>query len=239
MHPRKKQFRSIILSLDQEFLHQFQAKPTRSNQSLLDRVRRSLSWLKRAAEVSEEDRPPRFVDLWIGFNALYGTRRYGDDHSAGEYQDFTTFLASLLRLSSGTEQLVELMGKKYFQGRVRDLIQNKYLWNQFWDRKEEDFVRESGRELKTIEHALRNRDVTQFYSSMFQRLKVLRNQIFHGSASADTRRNKDALIPAVLVLEELVRLFIKLMIEHGQRCSWAEVPYPASRTPLHPVHDQK
>lgn len=237
MRARKNLFRVAIFNLEREFIRHLGANPTRDNQSLHDRVRRALSWLKRAAEISEEDRPPRFVDLWIAFNALYGTRHYGEDYSVGEYHDFVGFLSLLSKLSSGTERLVSLMQKRHLQGQVRDLIQNKYLWNDFWSGKEAEFQWESGKELERLSEALLHQAVETFYGCMFQRPKVLRNQIFHGSASADTRRNKDALVLAILILEELLPAFISLMIEHGQNRSWPAVPYPARRTALHPVKD--
>ena len=234
MRARRKQFHDRVLELEHNFLQYFPGKPTAKEQSLFDRLRRSLSWLKRAAEVSEEDKSPRFVDLWIVFKSLYGTRHYGENYSTGEYQDFVLFLSLLSRLRSGSEQLVSLMQKKHVQGRVRDLLQNKYLWNEFWSGKEKDFEWETGRGLKKLEHVLRDQNLEGFYGSVFQRLKVLRNQIFHGSASADTRRNKDALRLAILLLEELLPTFIGLMIKHGQSQSWPLIPYPARGTPLHP-----
>ena len=76
MSTRKHTFLKTIQELEEEFRIRFSAKPTVSTQSIIDRVRRSLSWLRRAAELSDEDRPPRFVDLWIALNALYGQPPY-------------------------------------------------------------------------------------------------------------------------------------------------------------------
>jgi hypothetical protein len=96
-------------------------------------------------------------------------------------------------------------------------------------------VWESRKELEKLTRAILQEDVKEFYGSMFDRLKALRNQIFHGSALADSRRNQDALVPAVLILEELLPLVISVMIDEGRRVSWPAIPYLAGGTPLHPL----
>ena len=237
MPSRQRVFEDVVLDLEREFLATFPGASTRGEQSLSDRIRRAISWMKRASAVSHEDRPPRFVDLWIAFNALYGCRHYGEESSTSEYQDFQQFLAQFGKFGAGRALLGQLMGKQHVQGRVRDLVQNKYLWNKFWEGKASEFEWEAGEELKRLDKALRHNDAELFFKCLFERLKVLRNQIFHGSASADTRRNRDALVPGVLLLEELLPALVHVMIRYGSGHSWPCIPYPARRTPLHPESD--
>jgi hypothetical protein len=78
MASRQLSFAQRVSALEQQYLSAFPRTPTKDQQSLSDRIRRALSWMKRAASVSHEDRPPRYVDLWIAFNALYGQRYYGN-----------------------------------------------------------------------------------------------------------------------------------------------------------------
>jgi 3-deoxy-D-arabino-heptulosonate 7-phosphate (DAHP) synthase class II len=79
-----------VAELEKEFQARFPNEPTLDYQSLTDRIRRSLSWMRKAIG-SEEVAPVRFVDLWIALNALYGQRRYdaARDDSRTEFNDFS------------------------------------------------------------------------------------------------------------------------------------------------------
>ena len=234
MTSRHADFSKLVFELDEQY-QDFTEPPSKDLQSLVDRVRRCLSWLKRAAYLSVEDRPPRFVDLWIAFNSLYGKRHYKEGSFKGELADFMTFLAKFRKVDSASDALQVWMGKKHVQGRGRDLIQNKFLWNEFWNGEVDEYENQVGKELRIFEIALVHHDIETFFRCLFSRLRVLRNQIIHGSASSDTRRIKDALVPGILLLEELIPIFLSLMIEKGQSVPWPEVPYPGRLTPQHPM----
>jgi hypothetical protein len=232
MSSRKQAFLKTIEELQEEFLVRFPNGPTASTQSIIDRVRRSLSWLHRAASQSDEDRPPRFVDLWIALNALYSRPRYAKEPR--EKEDFSEFVQRLAGLRPGENQLSQLIGKKHFQVRSQELIQNKYLWNEWWGQELDRYREKSGERLSRFEKAMRNDDAAIFLNCLFERLQVLRNQIVHGSSSASTRKSRDALYPAILVLEEILPEFIRLMIREGQETNWPPIPYPGKGTPQHP-----
>ena len=232
MSSRKQAFLETVEELQEEFLVQFPNGPTASTQSIIDRVRRSLSWLHRAANQSDEDRPPRFVDLWIALNALYSQPRYAKEPR--EKEDFSEFVQRLAGLRSGEKQLGQLISKKHFQVRAQELIQNKYLWNEWWGKELDRYREKSGERAVRFEKALRNGDAAIFLYCLFERLQVLRNQIVHGSSSVSTRKNRDALYPAILLLEETLPEFIRLMIREGQETNWPPIPYPGKGTPQHP-----
>ena len=235
MASRQASFAEIISDLETQFLSTFPRIPAREQQSLSDRIRRALSWMKRAASVSCEDRPPRFVDLWIALNALYGRRYYGQESFRNEYKDFREFISLCIAFKEGRDVLELFMNKRHSQGRVRHLVENQYLYVEFWEGDmiaREDVARN---QIDRLEVALQHNNAKVFLACLFDRLMVLRNQIVHGSASADTRRNRDALVPGILILEELLPTLVKLLIEHGKGRSWPDVPYPAIYTALHPV----
>ena len=234
MSTRKHAIREITRQLEGEFHAQFPARATASTQPLVDRLRRSLSWLRRATEVSDEDLPPRFVDLWIALNALYGQARYAKDFESRDKEDFEEFVQRLAELRSGESQLGQLINKKHVQIRARELIQNKHLWNEWWGKKLDKYRERSGKRLVQFEKSLINDASAAFLSHLFERLQVLRNQIVHGSSSASTRKSRDALYPAILLLEEIVPEFIQLMIREGQGIDWPPVPYPGKGSPQYP-----
>lgn len=234
MPSRERAFLNTIRELEEEFRIRFSGNLTASTQSIIDRVRRSLSWLRRAAELSDEDRPPRFVDLWIALNALYGQARYAKEFRPREREDFMEFVQRLAKPRSAKSQLGQLLSKKHFQVRSRELIQNKYLWNEWWSKDLDKYREKSGAGLIHFEKSLRNGDAATFLSCLFERLQVLRNQIVHGSSSASTRKSRDALYPAILLLEEILPEFIRLMLREGQDTDWPPVPYPGKGSPQHP-----
>lgn len=236
MASRQDSFAETVSDLTALYLAAFPRTPTKDQQSLSDRIRRALSWMKCAASVSREDRPPRFVDLWIGLNALYGQRYYGNGNeiTRNDYKHFGEFLSLLLNIKGASAEVDKWIAKRHVQGRIRDIVKNQYLYIEFWEGKAAALTDAIRHESEALEWAFRNQHTGKALDLLFSRLIALRNQIVHGSASADTRRNKDALVPAVLILEELLPIFVSMLIQEGKGRIWPGVPYPGVRTPLFP-----
>lgn len=218
--------------LEEEFHGRFLGRPSQKEQSISDRVRRCLSWLKRAARVSDQDTPSRFVDLWIGLNALYGQRSYNPGRGPNEKRDFQHFLNRLSQTDHANRELSSCM--KRMEKHALGLISNKYLWNEFWRDNLRDYEKRCALGREMAEKVFSNNDASQFFFLIFPRLLVLRNQIFHGSSSENTEKSRDALIPALFVLEEMLPVFIRLMIHQELGEDWPPVPYPGKNTPQHP-----
>jgi len=241
MTPQTRMFHKIVQQLEDEFRVQFLGKPTAETQSLQDRIRRSLSWLARADRVPEEDKPPRFVDLWIGLNALYGCPPYRKEYARTsqktnyEKEQFESFMEKLIQLHSAKETLCRLMKKRHIENHTCNLIQEKHLWNECWDRNFAVYEDKCRVEINKIQRALRHDDAVTFFTCLFGRLQVLRNQIFHGSSSATTRRSRGTLYPAILLLEEILPEFIQLMMHEGPETGWPPIPYPGSESPQYPM----
>lgn len=221
-----------IQQLEELAARKLPKNPTWGEQSLTDRVRRCFSWLKTATESSSENGPQRFMELWIGLNTLYGTRPYEVGRNKDERSDFERFLHLLSRLGAASEEFVNVM--KRSEKRSVGLIRNKYLWNEFWREDGIGYREKSAIAHREIEQAIHAKDVVTYYALIFERLRVLRNQIAHGSSSVDTRKSADALVPALLFLEETIPLFLRLMIQHCIGREWLPVPYPGRETPQHP-----
>ncbi|HJT20865.1 MAG TPA: hypothetical protein VJ746_10370, partial [Nitrospira sp.] len=184
--------------------------------------------------VSDEDLPPRFVDLWIALNALYGQARYTKEFSSRDKDEFGEFVQRLAKLHSGHRQLGQLISEEHFQTRAQELVRNKYLWNEWWAGNMDKYCEHSGEGLVRFGKSMTKGDPAAVLCCLFERLQVLRNQIVHGSSSASTRKSRDALYPAILLLEETLPEFIRLMIREGPDIDWPPVPFPGKDTPQFP-----
>jgi hypothetical protein len=115
---------------------------------------------------------------------------------------------------------------------VTSLVGNRFLYGAYWDGRPryQSTINDNMRDLR---NALAERRVADALVCVFRRIVVLRNQIVHGSAAQNTRRNRDAVEPAIRVLSALLRVTLELMIEKGRAATWNPV-YPALGTPRHP-----
>ena len=74
-----------------------------------------------------------------------------------------------------------------------------------------------------------------FLTSSFERLKVLRNQIMHGSVTCGRRsKGSESLETGVLFISRIVPAFVELVSMYGERLSWDPAPYPRLGHPGHP-----
>lgn len=233
-HQFRAHFQGTILLLEQERQKRFPHgnRPTSwEEQSIADRIRRSLSWLERAALTPRRDKPPRFVDLWIALNALFGVKPFP---VPDERRHFRNFVRRLSRIDTSCNFLVPSMS----QGRIQDLalvlVGEPHLWKEFWQKKVEELNKNRKAGLSEVRASLREKDAVNFYMCVFERLYVLRNQIFHGSSSAITKKSKDALKPAIEFLEEAIPTFIRVMLRCGSGRDWPAIPYPGRDTPQYP-----
>ena len=222
-----------VVFLESEYRCRYPSGPhNREDQSLTDRVRRSISWLKRVVRVSQDDLPPRFVELWIALNALYGYPTYEKGSRATEEDHFRRFMGSLVQFDSTESQLPAIMKKT--EKRVQGLVKNKYLWNEFWRRDPARLASNIDEETKTLKEAVDRNDVPTFFTCAVKRLLVLRNQLVHGSSSENTTKTEDALKPGLLILEEILPVFLLLLIRHGKGKDLPPLPYPGKHTPQYP-----
>ena len=219
---------AILAQLRRESVDVFAGEPTRRYQSLSDRVRRSLSWLMRAVQ-TEKATPVKFVELWIALDALYGQRHYENRPAdRSEQDDFADFLRIITSIDA-RDEVTDTASRLHRT--FRSLIANPFLWNEYW-RGERTYQRRSRDALEKLSSA--SIDAADMLIMVFARLLVLRNQIVHGSAAADTAGNQGSVVPGVRVLAMLVPLFVRVMVREGKRAIWPPVPYPRARTPLHP-----
>ncbi|EAQ96095.1 HEPN domain-containing protein [Congregibacter litoralis] len=189
------------------------------------RVHRALSWLERSEQCDDAD--GRFIFLWIAFNGAYA-QELGSLHGGTERERFGLFLAKLVELDT-SNRLHQLLWDTY-SGTVRVLLDNKYVFQPFWDAHHGD---ESASDWETrfvesksgAHRALARSDTATVLSIVLTRLYTLRNQLMHGGATWNGSINRDQLRDCSKFLGELVPTMILVMMEHPNTL-WGDACYP-------------
>jgi hypothetical protein len=189
------------------------------------RVHRALSWLNRAEQCDDPD--GRFVFLWIAFNAAYA-QEVGRLSSQNERRRFSAFLGKLIDLDSD-KALYDLLWQRY-SGTVRVLLDNKYVFQPFWDFQSgnEDAADWEQRlaESKALAHRALSRGATlTVLKIVMERLYTLRNQLVHGGATWNSSVNRDQLRDCSAFLGDLVPQIIILMMDNPNTI-WGDACYP-------------
>lgn len=194
-----------------------------ANQAFAIRIWRGLSWLERAEQATDADE--KFIALWIAFNAIYGRADgYGTDPNGrpGDRATWQSFLAEIVR-RDGNDLLGDLVRRN--QTSVLRMIQNKYLFRPFWDRRPgaESILKKSS---AAALMSLANQMTTGVVEELFERLYVLRAQVFHGAATRGSKLNRGNLRNGAELLSKLIPAMIAIMMEAGPTENWGEVCFP-------------
>lgn len=187
------------------------------------RLHRAISWMKMAEE--EERSDLRFLGWWIAFNACYASEPSGETGMI-ERDRFQDFLEKLV--SHDDERRISNMLWNTYTGPVRILIENKFVFKAFWDNQRGQPVHWQKLHEQSIQkahHALSKGDVLAVLAIVLDRLYTLRNQLFHGGATFNSKVNRSQVKDGCSILAQLVPVIIDVMIEHPDT-DWGKVNYP-------------
>ncbi len=196
------------------------------SQALGTRVHRAISWFGRA-EQEIDDPDARFIFLWIAFNAAYASD-LPDKRMLTEKGHFSMFIERLVSLDR-KKRLAALVWEQ-FPKSIRLLIDNKYIFQPFWDDQagrtegvnwEEQFAKAK----VAANAALGNHDTATVLSIVLFRLYTLRNQLMHGGATWAGSANRDQLRDAPRMMEKLVPAIIEIMMDASGEV-WGDPVYP-------------
>lgn len=208
-----------------ELRTRFRALPKEArdaNQSFAIRVWRGLSWLERAEGYEAADIEGRFITCWIGLNALYG--RQDDQHRPwGDREALGTFLALVWRLDD-RGILRQVLGRR--QTAVLNLIDDCYLTPLLWEGQHAPASRQVKKDVKEAILTYQRHDRLPILRLLFDRLYVMRNQVFHGASTKGSKLNRRALQASATVLMDLLPVFLEIMIEVGIDRDWGAVCFP-------------
>ena len=192
-------------------------------ESLSIRLHRAISWLK-SAEKQEGNLDMKFISIWISFNACYAVDINGLN-SKPEKAKLREFTSSLVQFDK--TRLYNLFWEK-FSGPVKVLIENKFVFEKFWEytRGESNDYEEAFN--KSITHAsncLSKQNIEGLIEVVLERLYTLRNQLIHGGATYNSKLNRSQLRDACNIMQLLVPIIIDIMLENGEH-GWGEIAYP-------------
>ncbi|SMH51169.1 HEPN domain-containing protein [Maritimibacter sp. HL-12] len=191
------------------------------------RVHRSISWIGRA-EACGDDHDARFIFLWIAFNAAYADECEIQEMALGERAAFLDYFEKLVALDEG-QRIYNALWQR-FQGPVRMLLQNRFVFSPFWQYHNgvdgyEDWDDRFKASARSFALAFQGRDTPRVLSFVFDRLYVLRNQLIHGGATWNSGINRAQVRDGAGILAFLLPVFVDLMMDNpGQ--DWGKPFYP-------------
>lgn len=180
------------------------------------RLHRSISWIGRAEACGEDD-DACFIFLWIAFNAAYADEREFQASSPGERSAFLDFFVRLVALD-GEKRIYKAIWQR-FSGPVRMLMDNRYVFNPFWQHHNgiegfSDWQDKLTTSSRAFASAFQSGETARVLSFVFDRLYVLRNQIVHGGSTWNSGVNRAQVRDGAAILSFLMPVFVDLMMDH-------------------------
>jgi hypothetical protein len=190
-----------------------------AHQDFSIRLWRGMSWLQ-CSELAE-DVDTRYMLLWVAFNATYGAQasQFGP---RGDREAWNLFL-STLDTHDRRDQLGAIL--REHQTMMLDLIDNQFLFGAYWDDQpdwEEKFTQMRQAALNHMNQGI----TVRLLRDLFERLYVLRNQLFHGQATWCSKTNRSSIEPAMLLLSHLLPAILSIMLDAGPEIDWGAICYP-------------
>lgn len=189
------------------------------------RVHRALSWLDRAEQCDDVD--GRTLFLWVALNGAYANE-ISEGERPNEKKAFGMFLEKLVQLDT-EDVLYELIWTE-FSGSVRALLNNKFVFEPFWEFHRGNISEEQWRKSFEAAKAGANRALAEHrtadaLSIVLSRMYTLRNQLVHGGATWNSQVNREQLRDCSAFLGKLVPHVIKLMMDNPN-VLWGDACYP-------------
>ena len=192
-------------------------------ETLTIRLHRAISWLK-SAEKQDDNLDVKFISLWIAFNACYAVDLNGisSKPEKAKLRDFTSSLVQFDRT-----RLYNLFWEKY-SGPVRVLIENKFVFEKFWEFNRGDidnYEASFNKSIATALNCLSKENIEELIEIILERLYTLRNSIMHGGSTYNSKLNRAQLKDASNIMQLLVPIIIDIMLENYEH-DWGEIAYP-------------
>jgi hypothetical protein len=199
------------------------------NSDLKSRLYRANSWITRASSQRYQADPDgRFIFYWIALSALYGQAQYLDDAPAADWQDLHNFIGRVCAIDADGALLASL---SRLQGNeLERLMDNQFLYRDYW---RDGFTNQLADRIANTGKLNKGR-LSWYLIEVFDRIRILRHQIFHGCAKDGSGANRESIDAAVTVLEAVVPVIYDVMSREGAGEDWGPLSFPAKGRPGHP-----
>lgn len=197
------------------------------DESFRIRIHRAISWVKKAKVLPEDDIDLKYISLWIAFNCAYG-KEISTDGYFGEKVGFRDFLTVISDLDE--EKVLDKILWKRFSQSIKALLENKYTFQPYWNYYNgDDSAADWELTLKSYNSkalkGLMTQNTAMVLNIVFDRLYTIRNQLFHGGATCNSKANRMQLHDGCEILSELMPAVLDIMLKHHDR-DWGRAFYP-------------
>lgn len=109
--------------------------------------------------------------------------------------------------------------------KIVSFMHNRFLTVARWTKEQSD-LKDAVRDLENARLGLQDEKADKVLVSLLSRIRVLRNQIFHGCSTSNKGTNRGSLLPCIRVLMIVIPTFLKIMLKRTDHGRWGELPYP-------------
>ena len=188
------------------------------------RMHRSISWLQRS-ENEIDDNDAKFIFLWIAFNSIY-TNLESVENQIYERNIFNKYFKTLIEHDKDRHIYKYIW--KTFSSKIKLVLQNRFLLASFWkyhNKNSNIWVGERGKSKAMVNRALERQDSLSILNILFDRLYIMRNQIFHGHSTWKSKVNREQLNLCTTLLVEIIPIFMTIMLRNPS-VDWGELVVP-------------
>lgn len=202
----------------------FKSKKNENSDHFNLRIQRSLSWLKKAAYLSE-DLDLQYVSLWISLNSIC-IQATSYENSLSQLDEF---IHKIYQHDQAHKISQLIWGKMDLH--IEQILQSPYLMQSYWDFKNQAISETAWKssfehEKKHIQNILDTKDSRMMLIILFKRMQTLRAQILQGGSSYNGAVNRQQLKSCCHVLLFILPIFLEILIENPKIFDYQKPYYP-------------
>lgn len=214
------------------------------------RMQRAISWLKQDFELGNTGETISFIVHWIAFESLYSKV---ENASAPPFsfrrtalEDIMSFIGNIEKNETDRLEIIEAVDG--VRGEIKELLENPFVsgtnWNNFYKgrmtkagKRRNPFTGKGSAVKVPSKKALHDQNqLDRTLKELFQRMYILRNQLFHGNSSykgSDSSARSEQIVCGARVMRALMPVLITSMLNAMERYReserWGTVLYPRIR----------
>lgn len=192
------------------------------------RFHRACSWLQRAEQVIEaSDLDLAILSHWIAFNSLYGQWDAEAREPVADNVCWRHFLDRMLDLDKSNFIVDALIANKPL---VMSIFDDEFLTRYFWQEPTEKRANQSKKTKYDARTWYPLGNWILILDRLFERIYLLRCQLVHGAATYNSSLNRTAIRRCSMMMDQLLRAFLLVWINHGADQDWGIMCYPPMRS---------